>query len=155
MSRPEVVKAIWQYIKHHSLQDPKDKRFILCDELLRPVMGGKQRVNAFGMNRYIGEHLYRPEDVVSRPVTVHAASHESNQRIQKSSVAAKEAKGKKIGSGGGFMKPLLLSPALSEVLGGEKEVFIDYDKTHHILHLIRKYDTRWLDPWWSRNYGSI
>jgi upstream activation factor subunit UAF30 len=41
MSRPEVVKKIWDYVKANGLQDPNDKRYILCDDSLRPVFGEK------------------------------------------------------------------------------------------------------------------
>ncbi|TPX36176.1 hypothetical protein SmJEL517_g01433 [Synchytrium microbalum] len=56
LSRPKVVKYIWKYIKGNNLQDPKDKRNIICDENLAAVMGHK-KVTAFSMNKYIGNHL--------------------------------------------------------------------------------------------------
>lgn len=62
MPRPTVVKKLWEYIKSHELQDPKDKRFILCDELLKSVMGRQSRVNAFKMNAYLTAHLYQKEN---------------------------------------------------------------------------------------------
>lgn len=126
MSRPEVVKAIWQYIKQHSLQDPKDRRFILCDDLLRPVMGGKQRVSSFGMNRYIGEHLYRLEDIVGT-TDKDSAPTEKAQTEKKSQTGSKSSSRPKSSGGSGFMKLLTLSPALSAVLGGAKEVGTIYN----------------------------
>lgn len=41
MPRPEVVKRIWAYVKEHGLQDPEDRRFILCDDKMKPVFGDK------------------------------------------------------------------------------------------------------------------
>jgi DNA topoisomerase-1 len=41
MSRPEVTKALWVYIKAHSLQDAKDKRMIVPDAALAKVIGNK------------------------------------------------------------------------------------------------------------------
>jgi len=35
--RPEVVKEIWRHAKELNLQDPKDKRYIVCDERLFAV----------------------------------------------------------------------------------------------------------------------
>ncbi len=64
LSRPGVVKALWAYIKKHDLQDPKDRRFILCDDKLKAVFG-KDRVNAFGMNKFLSNHVYYRDDVVS------------------------------------------------------------------------------------------
>jgi len=37
LSRPQVVKKIWEYIKANDLQDPADKRQIRCDEKLQSV----------------------------------------------------------------------------------------------------------------------
>ena len=37
--RGEVMKKLWDYIKAHNLQDPKDKRTILADDKLRPIFG--------------------------------------------------------------------------------------------------------------------
>ncbi|KAJ9107532.1 hypothetical protein QFC21_000989 [Naganishia friedmannii] len=39
VSRPQAVKLLWAYIKQHNLQDPEDKRFIMCDEKLMKVLG--------------------------------------------------------------------------------------------------------------------
>lgn len=41
MSRPEVVKKIWAYVKLNNLQDPTDRRYIICDDSLKPVFGDK------------------------------------------------------------------------------------------------------------------
>ena len=57
LPRPQVVKGIWAHIKKHDLQNPKDKREILCDEKLKKVMGGEAKVTMFTMNRYVSEHL--------------------------------------------------------------------------------------------------
>jgi upstream activation factor subunit UAF30 len=32
LSRPQVVKALWKHIKENQLQNPKDRRVILCDD---------------------------------------------------------------------------------------------------------------------------
>ena len=37
MTRPEVTKAIWVYIKEHDCQDPKNKRIIVPDEKLKKI----------------------------------------------------------------------------------------------------------------------
>lgn len=60
MSRPEIVKRLWNYIKSNQLQDPADRRFILCDEKLKCIFQ-KDRVNSFGMNRDLSAHLTKKE----------------------------------------------------------------------------------------------
>lgn len=66
LTRPEVVKKIWEYIKAHDLQDPKDKRFILCDEKLMNVFN-RPRMNCFKMAKFMTSHLRRKEDIVGAP----------------------------------------------------------------------------------------
>lgn len=55
-----VVKALWVYIKEHNLQDPKDKRKIVCDDALFKIFKTK-KVSMFSMNKHIGRHLYEPD----------------------------------------------------------------------------------------------
>ncbi len=57
MPRSEVVKKLWEYIKKHDLQDPKNKRDILGDDKLKKVFGGKDRVNMFEMTKLVSKHL--------------------------------------------------------------------------------------------------
>lgn len=33
----QVVSKMWKYIKEHDLQDPKDRRSILCDKKMQDV----------------------------------------------------------------------------------------------------------------------
>lgn len=57
MSRGEVVKAIWDYIKKNNLQDPTNKRNINGDEKLKKIFGGKATVNMFEMTKLVSGHL--------------------------------------------------------------------------------------------------
>ncbi len=57
LSRGEVVKKIWEYIKKHDLQNPKNKRNILADEKLKPLFGGKAEVTMFEMTKLVSGHL--------------------------------------------------------------------------------------------------
>jgi DNA topoisomerase-3 len=56
VSRPEVVKKLWDYIKANGLQDAKDKRRINADARLRPVFG-KDSVTMFEIAGLVGNHL--------------------------------------------------------------------------------------------------
>jgi len=62
LPRPQVVKGIWAHIKKHNLQNPDDKREILCDKKLKAVMGGEDKVTMFNMNRYVTSHLLEKLD---------------------------------------------------------------------------------------------
>ena len=57
MSRGEVVKKVWVYIKKLDLQNPKNKRNILADDKLKPLFGGKKEVTMFEMTKLISAHL--------------------------------------------------------------------------------------------------
>jgi upstream activation factor subunit UAF30 len=57
MSRGEVVKQIWAYIKKNDLQNPSNKRNILADEKLKPLFGGKGEVTMFEMTKLVSGHL--------------------------------------------------------------------------------------------------
>jgi chromatin remodeling complex protein RSC6 len=57
LSRGEVVSKIWAYIKEHKLQDPANKREIIADAKLKPVFGGKDKVDMFEMNKHLAKHL--------------------------------------------------------------------------------------------------
>ena len=58
ISRPQVAKKVWAYIKKHKLQDPKKRREIVADEKLKPVFG-KARLDMFQMTKAISKHLIR------------------------------------------------------------------------------------------------
>jgi upstream activation factor subunit UAF30 len=62
LPRPQVVSKIWDYIRANGLQNPNDKREILCDDKLKPVMGNKAKVNMFKMNTFISDHLIEKVD---------------------------------------------------------------------------------------------
>jgi upstream activation factor subunit UAF30 len=57
MSRGEVVKKLWDYIKKNDLQDPSNKRNINADAPLKKVFGGKATVNMFEMTKLVSAHL--------------------------------------------------------------------------------------------------
>ncbi len=57
LSRGEVVSKMWAYIKANKLQDAKNKREIVADAKLRPVFGGKDKVDMFEMNKHLAKHL--------------------------------------------------------------------------------------------------
>jgi chromatin remodeling complex protein RSC6 len=54
--RTEVTKRLWAYIKERNLQNPANKRNILCDDKLKAVMG-KDEVTMFEMTGLVGKHL--------------------------------------------------------------------------------------------------
>ena len=70
LSRPHVVKKLWQYIKGEadsarageaSLQNPDNKREIVCDDKLTSLFG-KGVVNMFEMQKLLTGHLHKIEE---------------------------------------------------------------------------------------------
>ncbi|KAI4375562.1 hypothetical protein MLD38_013417 [Melastoma candidum] len=57
--RPHALKRIWDYIKDNNLQDPDDKKIIICDEKLKKLFGGKDRVGFLEIAGLISPHLLR------------------------------------------------------------------------------------------------
>ena len=54
--RSQVIKRIWDYIKKHQLQNPKNRRNILADAKLRQVFG-KGEVTMFELTKIVNKHL--------------------------------------------------------------------------------------------------
>jgi len=56
MSRPQVVKKLWEYIRSNQLQNPNNKRQIICDGPFRAVFK-IDKVDMFTMNKLLKDHL--------------------------------------------------------------------------------------------------
>jgi chromatin remodeling complex protein RSC6 len=56
LPRTEATKRIWDYIKQRNLQNPANKRNILCDDALKAVMG-KDEVTMFEMTGLVSKHM--------------------------------------------------------------------------------------------------
>lgn len=57
MPRAEVLKKVWDYIRAHNLQDPKDKRKIIPDAHLEKVFGTKETTDMFKMTGLLSKHM--------------------------------------------------------------------------------------------------
>lgn len=57
LTRPQVVKQLWAYIKAHKCQDSKNKRLIVPDRRLEEVIG-KKPVDMLKLAGHIGKHLH-------------------------------------------------------------------------------------------------
>ncbi|KAJ4963768.1 hypothetical protein NE237_023707 [Protea cynaroides] len=57
--RTQALKQIWAYIKEHNLQDPENKKIIVCDEKLKNIFGGKERVGFLEISGLINPHFIK------------------------------------------------------------------------------------------------
>ncbi|KAG4973256.1 hypothetical protein JHK87_030077 [Glycine soja] len=104
MARTEVVKQLWAYIREKNLQDPNNRRNIICDERLRSLFNVNS-INMFQMNKALSKHIW--------PLDSDDDSDEPK----------KKEKRQKGGGKSGFLAPLQLSDALVNFLGtGESEL---------------------------------
>lgn len=59
LSRGDVTKKMWDYIKAHSLQDTKNKRLIHPDEKLAKIFGSKDTIDMFKMAGLLNPHFLK------------------------------------------------------------------------------------------------
>ncbi|KAF7840756.1 SWI/SNF complex component SNF12-like protein [Senna tora] len=59
ISRTQALKQIWAYIKENNLQDPENKKFIICDEKLKKIFGGKDRIGFLEIAGLISPHFLK------------------------------------------------------------------------------------------------
>ncbi len=57
VSRTEITRKLWDYIRSHNLQDQQNKTFIKADDKLKQVFDGKERVSMFEMTKLVFGHV--------------------------------------------------------------------------------------------------
>ncbi len=57
LPRTEIIKKLWAYIKKNNCQDVNNKRFIIPDEKLAKVFGGKTPIDMFQMTKKVSKHI--------------------------------------------------------------------------------------------------
>ncbi|KAI5344619.1 PREDICTED: upstream activation factor subunit [Prunus dulcis] len=60
-SRAEAVKQIWAHIKLHNLQNPANKREIHCDDKLKAIFEGKEKVGFLEIGKLLSRHFVKTE----------------------------------------------------------------------------------------------
>jgi len=128
--RTDVVKEIWRHAKLFELQDPKDKRYICCDERLFAVFQ-KKRIHMFTMNKDLNKHFgervgnEKADDIDDEADDDDTDQGEGGSSKRKAKSEPKESKkpaekkAKKSGDKkptGGFAAPVRLSESLQNLL---------------------------------------
>lgn len=94
-SRTGVVKRLWDYIKSNSLQNPNDRREILCDSALHKVFK-RNKMTMFSMNKYLAPLMKKIEDLQEfENEESLTSSSTTKRRKDKKQVEKKEQKPKK------------------------------------------------------------
>ncbi|CAI0375439.1 unnamed protein product, partial [Linum tenue] len=109
MARTEVVKQLWVYIKEKELQDPSNKRNILCDEPLRTIFC-VDSINMFEMNKALTKHIWPLDSYDVIPVNTAIQKEKINQQENEEEPDDPGWKEKRQKGGTkGYMAPLQLS----------------------------------------------
>ena len=57
----QIVKQLWAYIRQNNLQDPNNKRKIICNDELRRVFE-TDSTDMFKMNKLLAKHIIPLDD---------------------------------------------------------------------------------------------
>ncbi|GBG33011.1 SWI/SNF-related matrix-associated actin-dependent regulator of chromatin subfamily D member 1 [Hondaea fermentalgiana] len=60
-ARTAVTKKLWEHIRANELQNPDNKREIICDDTLRDLFG-QEKVTIFSMNKFIQPHFIKDDE---------------------------------------------------------------------------------------------
>ncbi|KAF9670334.1 hypothetical protein SADUNF_Sadunf13G0057600 [Salix dunnii] len=56
-SRADAVKKIWAHIKLHNLQNPTNKKEIICDAKLKVLFDGREKVGFLDIGKLLSAHF--------------------------------------------------------------------------------------------------
>ncbi|KAJ0040045.1 hypothetical protein Pint_28115 [Pistacia integerrima] len=116
LARTEVVKQTWAYIREKDLQDPSNRRNIICDERLHALFG-VDTINMFQMNKALSKHIWPLDsDDVVQPKSTPKEKQRKQEREEDLDEPTRKEKRQK-GGKSGFLAPLQLSDALVKFLG--------------------------------------
>eukprot|EP00644_Phytophthora_capsici_P006129 jgi/Phyca11/535101/estExt2_fgenesh1_pg.C_PHYCAscaffold_320003 len=131
MARPQVVKALWAYIREHDLQDPNNKKTILLDDTLRNVFQ-RDSFTMFSMNKFVKRHVRKPDDLppggwsqiprdgVSSDEDTEAKAKKKPAKRKKKAASTEDGddEGKK--KNNPFNTELSVSPELGSLIGSDR-----------------------------------
>lgn len=102
LPRTEIVKQLWAYIRKNNLQDPSNKRKIICDDALRLVFE-TDCTDMFKMNKLLAKHIIplqpTKESGQAKRLKVSAESPNVSSQPGPSPVIISEALAKFLGTG--------------------------------------------------------
>ncbi|KAK8501980.1 hypothetical protein V6N12_019714 [Hibiscus sabdariffa] len=120
LPRTEIVKQLWAYIRKNSLQDPSNKRKIICDDALRLVFE-TDCTDMFKMNKLLAKHI-----------TAFEPSKESSEtkRVQEDTESKTE-------SDEPSASPVIISEALAKFLDAGQREMLATEAERHVWEYIK------------------
>ncbi|KAK9285737.1 hypothetical protein L1049_024936 [Liquidambar formosana] len=143
MARTEVVKQLWIYIREHDLQDPSNRRNIICDETLRALFGVNS-INMFQMNKSLAKHIWPLDSDNATPVKSMQKEKQRKQESEEDPDEPKREEKRQKGGKSGFLAPLQLSDALVNFLGTGESALSRSEVVKRIWNYIKQNDLQ--DP---------
>ncbi|RDX71327.1 spp27 [Mucuna pruriens] len=171
LPRTEIVRQLWAYIKKNNLQDPGNKRKIICDDALRLVFE-TDCTDMFKMNQLLAKHIIPlgpTKESQAKRVKVEAEIKVESAEPASSNVVISEALAKFLGTEGREMQQseairlvweyiklhhledplnamvILCDAKLQELLGCESISALGIPEMLARHHLFKQSDT-WHDP---------
>ncbi|KAM7520519.1 hypothetical protein LguiB_019481 [Lonicera macranthoides] len=136
LARTEVVKQLWSYIREHNLQDPSNRRNILCDETLRDLFR-VDCINMFQMNKALAKHIWPLDSDGAAPAK--SPPKEKPRKHEREDPDEPKKKGKRQKGGtSGFLAPIPISDALVKFLGTGESALSRADVVKRIWEYIKQ-----------------
>ncbi|XP_075514923.1 uncharacterized protein LOC142549714 isoform X1 [Primulina tabacum] len=121
LARTEVVKQLWSYIRENNLQDPTNRRNIICDDALRNLFA-VDSIDMFQMNKALTKHIWQLDTSGVAVISVPKDKPRKQERDKDQDEPRRKEKRQR-GGNSAFLAPLKLSDALMKFLGtGEGEL---------------------------------
>ncbi|CAM0876397.1 unnamed protein product [Alopecurus aequalis] len=124
LARTEVVKKLWAYIREKDLQDPSNRKKILCDETLKKIFN-VDSIDMFQMNKALTKHIWPldAEGPVSPKKSTPKKPKEKPQKRDRSEGNKQKGGSSGSGSASGLLAPVQLSEDLTNFIGtGESKL---------------------------------
>ncbi|CAK9185432.1 unnamed protein product [Ilex paraguariensis] len=139
LARTEVVKRLWSYIRQNDLQDPNNRRNIICDEKLRELFS-VDSINMFQMNKALAKHIWSLDSDGAPVNSTPKAKQRKQEREEEDSDEPKRKEKRQKGNNSGFLAPLPLSDALVKFLGTGESALSRSDTVKRIWEYIKQND---------------
>ncbi|MQM09979.1 hypothetical protein Taro_042871 [Colocasia esculenta] len=118
LARTQVVKQLWAYIRKHNLQDPTNRRKIICDARLHELFNVKM-IDMFQMNKVLAKHIWPMSSGDGK--TKSSEKDKQRKKEREGSDELQEKKKQRKTGNTGFLAPLPLSDPLINFFGtGER-----------------------------------
>ncbi|XP_010941845.1 uncharacterized protein [Elaeis guineensis] len=153
LARTEVVKKLWAYIRQNSLQDPNNRKNIICDDTLQNIFN-VSTIDMFQMNKALSKHIWPLDSEGGSSTTVRSEPTGGSSTTVRSEPKAKphkkerEVKRQKGGSSG-LLVPLPLSDDLVKFIGTGENTLSRSDAVKRMWEYIKQNNLQ--DPADKRN----